>query len=105
MKTSPRVYSVEELKAYLASLEDYSIEDCPEDSEDLESLDDYPSVSNKPVEYTKISHSTGVAVLNNIVRQLLQDKKGCMGRNEFVELDTWQMELRNPSYKPKPRLH
>ena len=105
MKTSQRRYSVEELKAYLASLGDPSIEDCPEDLEDLERLDDCPLDSSKPAEYTKISHSTGLFVLNKTVRQLLQEKKVSIGRNEFLELDMWQIELCNPSYKPERRIH
>jgi hypothetical protein len=101
MKTSQRRYSAEELKEYLASLEDPSIEDCPEDLEDLENSEDHPSDSNKPIRNTEILCLARFTIFNNIVRQLLQEKRGYIGRDELVELDTWQIELCNPSYKPE----
>ena len=98
MKTSQRRYSTEELKEYLASLEDPSIEDCPED---LEGSDNCPSGSDKPIRHAEISRMASFIIFNNTVRQLLQDKRRHIGRDELVELDTWQMELRDPSYKPE----
>jgi hypothetical protein len=99
MKTNQRRYSAEELKVYLASLEDPSIEDCPED---LEGSDNCPLGSDKPIRYAEISRMASFVIFNNTVRQLLQEKKrGYIGRDELVELDTWQIELRDPSYKPE----